>query len=270
MDELAHILNACLKLYSTDALLLIRDEKIAAVHSGDVADYSILPINELLKTLKAKLDARFSGNLFGTGYCDHSFASASWTMPDQKEELLGAYTKLLASHGKGGMASRLTPAIRFVTSDTGVASAKVSAMLTGAHHTIHIGGCVAVDHRHQTTVSDFDTALDQLFAQFGNSVEKLQKLLEIDLDYPINAMTRICKKLSLPKKAAVEAISMYEMAYGGGPATAHDVFIAMQEIPFILKSQNAPGSKMLLVEENMARALTLRWSDYDLAKAVSY
>lgn len=268
--ELAHILNACLKLYSTDALLLIRDEKIAAVHSGDAADYSILPINELLKTLKAKLDARFSGNLFGTGYCDHSFASASWTMPDQKEELLGAYTKLLASHGKGGMASRLTPAIRFVTSDTGVASAKVSAMLTGAHHTIHIGGCVAVDHRHQTTISDFDTALDQLFAQFGNSVEKLQKLLEINLDYPINAMTRICKKLSLPKKAAVEAISMYEMAYGGGPATAHDVFIAMQEIPFILKSQNAPGSKMLLVEENMARALTLKWSDYDLAKAVSY
>ena len=103
-----------------------------------------------------------------------------------------------------------------------------------------------------------------------SSVEKLQKLLEIDLDYPINAMTRICKKLSLPKKAAVEAISMYEMAYGGGPATAHDVFIAMQEIPFILKSQNAPGSKMLLVEESMARALTLRWSDYDLAKAVNY
>ena len=28
--------------------------------------------------------------------------------------------------------------------------------------------------------------------------------------------------------------------------------------------------KMLEVEENMARALTLKWSDFDLAKAVSY
>lgn len=83
-------------------------------------------------------------------------------------------------------------------------------------------------------------------------------------------MTRICKKLSLPKKAAVEAIAMYEMAYGSGYATAHDVFMAMQEIPYLLKSGHTPESKMLFVEENMARALTLRWSDYDLAKAVSY
>lgn len=112
--------------------------------------------------------------------------------------------------------------------------------------------------------------MDQLFAQFGDSVAKLEKLLDIELEYPVNAMTRICKKLSLPKKAAVEAIAMFEMSYGGGSATAHDVFMALQEIPFILKSQNTPESKMLVIEENMARALTLKWSDYDLAKAVSY
>lgn len=131
-------------------------------------------------------------------------------------------------------------------------------------------GDVRLDHRHQKKVNDFENALDQLFAQFGDSVAKLEKLLDIELEYPVNAMTRICKKLSLPKKAAVEAIAMFEMSYGGGSATAHDVFMALQEIPFILKSQNTPESKMLVIEENMARALTLKWSDYDLAKAVSY
>ena len=44
----------------------------------------------------------------------------------------------------------------------------------------------------------------------------------------------------------------------------------MQEIPYILKSEHTSESKMLNVEENMARALTLKWSDYDTAKAVSY
>lgn len=127
-----------------------------------------------------------------------------------------------------------------------------------------------MDHRHQSKVEDFETAMNQLFAQFGDSVAKLQKLLEIPLSYPVNAMTRICKKLVLPKKAALEAIAMFEMAYGGGPASAHDVFMAMQEIPYILKSEHTPESKMLNVEENMARALTLKWSDYDTAKAVSY
>lgn len=269
-EVLAEVLNACLHLYSAEALLLIRDEKIAAVHSGDPADYSILPVDELLKKLQLKLDARFSGNQFDSGYCDHSMVSAAWSMPNQKEDLLGAYAKLLASQGKTTIASKLTPGIRFMTSDTGVASAKVSALLMGGQHPIHIGGCIAVDHRHKTTVANFETALDQLFAQFGDSVAKLQKLLEIHLDYPVNAMTRICKKLSLPKKAALEAISMYEMAYGGGPATAHDVFLAMQEIPFILKTQDTPESKLLVLEENMARALTLKWSDYDLAKGVDY
>lgn len=269
-ETLSKTLNGCLALYSAEALILIREEKVSAVHSGDASDYSVLPIDELLKTLGKKLDDRFPGSVFEYGYSDHAISSASWTMPGQKEDLLGAYTKMLMAKSMGTMASKLMPGIRFITSDTGIASAKVSAMLTGSQHPIHIGGCIAVDHRHQSKVPDFEAALDQLFAQFGDSVSKLQKLLEIHIDFPINTMTRICKKLSLPKKAAIEAIGMYEMAYGGAPATAHDVFMAMQEIPYILKSEHTSESKMLVVEENMSRALTLRWSDYDLAKGVSY
>ena len=196
-DVLANVLNACLNLYSAEALVLIRDEKVCAVHSGDSVDYSILPIDELLRTLKAKLDARFAGNRFEQGFCDHSIVGASWTMPGQKEDLLGTYLKTLAATGKGTMASKLMPGIRFITSDTGIASAKVSALLVGGQHPIHIGGCIAVDHRHKTKISDFDSALDQLFAQFGDSIAKLQALMEINLDYPVNAMTRVCKKLSL-------------------------------------------------------------------------
>lgn len=141
-EVLAEVLNECLKLYSADALLLIRDEKISAVHSGDEVDYSVLPIDELLKVLQAKLDARFSGNEFESGYCDHSLVSASWRMPDQKEDLLGTYAKVLAAQGKATMASKLMPGIRFMTSDTGVASAKVSALLMNGRHSIHIGGCI--------------------------------------------------------------------------------------------------------------------------------
>ena len=269
-EVLAEVLNACLKLYPADALLLVRDEKVAAVHSGDAVDYSVLPVDELLTTLEAELEDRFPGSQFESGYCDHAIVSATWTVPGQKEDLLGVYTKVLDSQGKSGIASRLMPGVRFMSSDTGVASAKVSALLMNGKHPIHIGGCIAVDHRHQSKVSDFGTGLGQLFAQFGDRIAGLQKLLEIPLVYPVNAMTRVCKKLSMPKKAAVEAIAMYEMACGGGPGTAHDVFLAMQEIPFILRAEGTPESKLLAVEENMARALSFRWGDYDLAKAVSY
>lgn len=269
-EKLARILNDCLSIYSSEALLLIRNEKVSAAHSGNPVDYSVLPIDELLKALMRGLDDRFPGSEFQSGYSDHALTSASWTMPGQKEKLLDTYEKVLIAQGKTTMASKLMPGIRFVTSDTGVASAKVSAMLMGTQYPIHIGGCVAVDHCNQAKVENFEEAFSKLFAQFQDSVGKLKKLLEIPLAYPVNAMTRVCKSLSLPKKAAVEAIAMYEMAYGDGPSTAHDVFMAMQEIPYIMKAEHTSEDKLLRLEENMARALTPRWSDYDLPKAVSF
>ena len=267
---LAQTLNACLKLFGSDALTLIRDEKVAAVHSGDAVDYSVLPIDALLRALQSNLDARFPENEFEQGYSDHFISSATWKLPKQKEDLLGAYAKLLASQGKTKIADKLMPGIRFITSDTGVASAKVSALLLGFQCPIHIGGCVSVDHRHGSTIADFEKALDQLFAQFGDNIAQLQNLLDIHLVYPVNAMTRVCKKLCMPKKAAVEAVQMFEMSYGGGSATAHDVFMAMQEIMFTMRAEKTSESKMISLEENMARALTLRWSDYDLARKVEY
>lgn len=168
------------------------------------------------------------------------------------------------------MAAKLVPGIRFLTSDTGVASAKVSALLMGAQYPIHIGSCVAVDHRRQTTIADFSDALDQLFAQFADSVSQLQRLLEIHLDYPINAMTRVCKKLALPKKASVEAIAMYEMAYGGGPADGRMTCLwpcRKSLYPQILqysRKQNAVGGGKLGSRTDSALEY------YDLAKAVDY
>ena len=269
-EKLAEVINSCLALHRDSALLLVRDEKVSAAHSGDTRDYSVLEIDQLLDGLQSKMDERFPGNQFSGGYVDHSITSASWTLPDQKTQLLDTYTKLLAAEGKTAMAAKLTPGIRFSTSDTGVASAKVSALLVGLQYPIHIGGMISVEHRRQSKVPDFVESLDMLFAQFGDSVSRLSALLSIHLDHPVNAMTAICKRLALPKKAAMEAIDMFEMAIGKESATAHDVFMAMQEIPFILKIQGTSENKLLALQENMARALTLKWRDYDYAREAKW
>jgi len=269
-SDLAGVLNSCLELHSSSALLLIRDEKIAAAHSGDEKDYSVLEINKLLESISDKLDERFPGHVFNSGYTDHSLTSASWSLPNQREELLGAYKKVLDAQGKTAMAAKIMPGIRFCTSDTGTASAKTAALLLGLAYPIHIGGMLAVEHRGQAKIEDFAENLDMMFARFGNAVSALEKLTEIYLSYPINAMTAICKKLTMPKKAAMEAIAMFEGSLGNSAVTAHDIFMAMQEIIFILRTEGVPESKLLVTEENLARALTLRWSDYDYAKAVSY
>ena len=211
------------------------------------------------------------GNQFEKGYTSHALTGATWKLPEQTNNLLEKYAKHLEVAGKTQLASKLVPGIQFSTSDTGVASAKVSALLLGLSDCpIHIGSCVAVDHRSKKTVDNFKEALDMLFAQYGDNIKKMEKLLDITLFYPVNAMTRVCKELVMPKKEATEAINKFQAIFGDGVATAHDVFIAMQEIPYLLKINNTPATKILTVQENMARALNLNWVEFDLARAVSY
>jgi len=270
-ENLADILNKCLPVHDkAKALLLIREQKISAVHSGDEKDYSVLPITELLESIKDNLEDRFPGYEFDGAYTDHSFTSASWRFPGQRDALLRSYKKTLEGLGKKSLADKLVPGIRFCTSDVGLASAKVSALLYGLRVPIYIGNMLEVQHRGKTKVEDFTKILDQLFAQFGDTIAKLEKLTTIYLDNPVNVMKRICKKLSLPKKEALEAISNFEMINGEEPATAHDVFMELQEIMFNLKCAETPVSKMLFTEENLSRALSLNWSDFDLPGAVDY
>lgn len=268
--KLAGILNECLSVHKSEALLLVRNEKVAAFHSGDARDYSVLPIDALMTSLCEKLNERFPGNRFTQGYADHSLATASWSFPAQRDELLEAYDKALIAHGQKHLASKFTPGVRFSTSDVGVAAASVSALLTGGQYPIRIGDVVSVHHRRQTRVQDFDASLDMLFAQFSDTIKKLESLLDLTLCYPVNAMTLVCKKLAMPKAAAMEAIEMFRMAVGEAPASAHDVYMAMQEILFILKTGHVSEAKLICTEESIARALTLRWSDYDLPGAVRY
>lgn len=98
--KLAEVLNSCLELHKDSALLLIRDEKVSAAHSGDSRDYSILEIDQLLDGLQKKMDERFPGNEFESGYSDHAITSASWKLPDQKESLLSTYEKMLEAGGE--------------------------------------------------------------------------------------------------------------------------------------------------------------------------
>ena len=83
------------------------------------------------------------------------------------------------------------------------------------------------------------------------------------------AVASMSKKLKFAMKTFEELGVSVEIRRADNPATAHDVFMAMQEIPYILKTEHTPESKLLTIEENMARALVLRWSDYDRARGVS-
>ena len=62
-----------------------------------------------------------------------------------------------------------------------------------------------------------------------------------------------------------EAVELFLAQNGEEPCTAHDIYYAMGEIPFLLACDGEEGNRLARVEENLARALALNWSDYDIA-----
>ena len=68
-EKLSGVLNTCLPLHKSEALMLIRDEKVSAAHSGDTRDYSVLEIDQLLDSLQAmQIKNRMEVSNGDTGY----------------------------------------------------------------------------------------------------------------------------------------------------------------------------------------------------------
>ena len=162
------------------------------------------------------------------------------------------------------MADKIMPGIMFQSSDTGVSSVKISTILqTGKKSYIRIGSAISMDHRNNSSIEKFKELLGGMFAKMQETVEDLDKLLNIKIKYPASTMQNVCDFLKVPKKPAAEAINMYQVTNGDQPDTAHGIFMAMQEILYNMKVNNVPMGKILQIEEDLTRCIKLNWAKYD-------
>ncbi len=66
----------------------------------------------------------------------------------------------------------------------------------------------------------------------------------------------------------MEDIFLHTMQYlqeefEGWSCTAHDIYFAISEILFMLECEGASGSRIAKMEEQIARALSMNWAEYD-------
>ena len=72
------------------------------------------------------------------------------------------------------------------------------------------------------------------------------------------------KNIGMTKKLAFEAVDLFKAQYGEEPCTAHDIYFGISQAAFIAQCDGTDGSKIMQVEEKVARALTVRWHDCDM------
>jgi hypothetical protein len=260
---LARILNHCLKVATGDALLRIADGKVSAVHAGDWNDYAILEIPELFKRAAEYLATEFPSRTFAGGSFEHSMVTAVWELSGETA-LVKSYQDALTLHGVEY--EELKPAIRLTSSDAAFSGANLyPTLFTGKRgSSVILGSPLKLEHRDGAALKDFDAQLKLLCSQYQLAIGKLAKLLDVEVSNPAGCMLRVCKHIGIGKKLAFEAAEQFRVLNGEDACTAHDIYFGINEVVFMLQCDGASGSKVVRMEENVARALSVRWSDFDI------
>lgn len=272
-DKLAKILNYCMAVAKGEALIKVSEGKVCAVHGGDESDYAILEIAKLFEHTVEYLEKNFPGSSddqgnyipgyeFSGATYEHSLVTATWGLTGQKQ-LLETYKHELDRLGLDS--DGLKASIRLSTSDVGISGANLHPeLITKGKRNISLGYGLKLEHKNKATIEDFDKKLSQLYAQYTKAINSLTNLLYIPIDNPYNTLLAIAKKIRIPKKLAYKAADVFQDQFGNDRSTAHDIYYGLAEVVFFLQTEGASGTKIVKMEETVARALTIKWEDFDI------
>ena len=262
--ELAQILNYCMKVAGGDALLRFCEDKISAVHGGDASDYAVLKTPELFRRTVEYLQDNFSGYTFAGASYDHSIVTAVWSL-DNEETLLKEYKESLQTHGLP--CDEIQLGLRLTTSDTGQSGANLYPMIFFGSElrNIPLGSPLKLHHKNKADLARFDEQLNLLYAQYSKALGNMQSMMDVYVLHPINAMLGVMKRIGVPKKYATLIAEDYRLKRGDTACSAYEAYLQISEVIYLMQCDGAEGSKIVMMEENIARAVHLRWKDYDFA-----
>ena len=250
----ARILNHCLKVADGQALLKVSDEKVSAVHGGDKSDYSILEMYELF--------AKTSD-----GFYDHSMSTAVWSL-DGNDEIVKTYKGLLALHSV--KCHDLKASVRLTTSDVGISGANLYPSLIVDGKNIPLGSPLKLEHKNGATMKDFERKLSMLYSQYDLAIGKLESLITITIKNPSNTMIGVMSKIGIPKKYGVPALEKFNAIHGAGFCTAHDIYYGIAEVVFFMQCAGESGVRVTQMEETVARALNVKWQEFDIPGEIKW
>lgn len=259
----AEVLNKAFAYWKSTCLILIRDEKISAVHSGDAYDYSILPVYDLLKTLKDSFEKDMGKYTFSNGTYSHERVTATYIFDEKKNVLLQPYKECLNRYNID-IDDSWTPAVRFTTCDVATSGANIYPIMTRSDgKTLYLGEALTVAHKNKTSISNFAQNCASIFSMFSASINKMETLMQIKITHPIGCFKAIAKKNNLPKKLALKACEIFELSMPSS-ITAHDIYFALWEISYLATNDtDNTAQKLLNIEESIFRTLSINWPDFD-------
>ena len=243
--------------------------KVINYCGGDEHDYCVLDMEAVFSMTCDYLKAHFSGSAYleGSGTYDHSIASAMWTL-EGNQELLDTYRQALKDHDLKDKA--LAPALRLTTSDVAASGANLYPMMTSKtnNRTISLGSPIKLSHDKGATLQDFRKNLDKIFSRYQEAMNGISSLMDIEIENPVNCLHLVMKEIKISQKIRNEVVEQYVAQCGEDPCTAHDLYYAINEASFFAACEGFSGSRILKLEEDIARTLSMDWKAFDVIGAI--
>lgn len=255
----AEILNLGLKCFTHDAFVLVRDEKVRAVLSAKAGDYIRLPVKELIRTLKEKIDSYFTDVAFSNCTISHEYTTFSYEVKD-----INLRTDIQKSFSNAGISlDNFRIIVKLGTSDVGMSGANLFPVIRLNSNELSVGFPVKLSHRDNHSMQNFANNVDTIFASFKEASGKIDRLANVSIKHPYGCLSCIAKKVGLPKKLSLETAEALEAQYGNY-TTGLDVFWNLYEIlDKYQKTNDVSEYRKMVFNENISRIAFTDISEYD-------
>ena len=270
-ETFANVMNMAFKVASGKTLMLERYGRIASLFSSQ---YEIMPISELLEISKEVLEERFGEIRFKEGTNEHVYTTATWELTGAQNELMAKYEEVLRQAKTTRVfATNFMPAVQFSSSDTSGSSAFLKPVFLMKNGTpFHLGRGVEVNHKKSSHgISRFRKEAMGIYAKFEDNFKQLEKLAQVEVEHPANAIISVCNKLNIGKKHGTYAYELAERYSVGLPSlSAHDVYLCLCEALGNAKRNGATQNTLIDLEEKIAKAAFCDWKDHDVSGTVAW
>lgn len=258
----ADMLNKCLNLYKDKSLILLRDNKVSAVLSGDNNDYVVLPMYDLIKVMSGTLSLNFPFFEFARSFTSHEISLVEWLLKDVQLE-----KSIENTFKKSNVLLKEKPRliVQLSTSDVGIRSVTIVPYLALNKRTIPVGTPIFLPHKGKTSLALLEKETLKILALYRKSGEMLDKLQDKLIRYPAGALYHVSQALKLPKKASVLKAKEIESEYVN--CSALEIYCFLQEIIDLYEEsckEPLQPLKKLKYDEAIASALYFNFSDYDM------
>jgi len=254
--DLAYILTCCLKTVPEDeeAQAVIVGNKISAVHSERYVRMDSTAIFQMAdKTIKSL----FPNAAFVAGGLNHEKSRAKYEINDTR--LINAY------HDSISIADRaIKPEVYVNTSNVGLSGADIYPCFRNGNVSFIIGNPLCVKHNGNASLEKFQENANMLYSLFQKCIKNFIRMKSIQIHYPANCFLNVAKRIGIPKKLAIKAFDDFKALVCSPFSNAHDVYIGLTQTLAYAKADGKTSGEISTLRENIARALTINWTDYDL------